>query len=277
MSGRSVLLQETDETQTIAARTGNHEPWWRTPDGSPFGTIPPPPQVREEQARFEARESAKASARRAEQAAKDAAAAHARKKAAEAILRAAEKEAAKIGSPVQAASAAKATVQAECLRCGTVPPPGGGFSFCLSCGGDLTSTPSVFNGAAKQAVRAAGSAAHSVAAPSVAGTSVRTMQEAKTGRVSLSATQSTSAGYFPPGVAAVLSFFVPGIGQIINGQVAKGVVLLLASFFVTTILTIPTMGLLPIIGRVIAALDAYRVAERRRKGETVRPDEWDLG
>ena len=286
--GRSILLEETDETQTVASRTGNHEPWWRTPEGSPFGSIPPPPQVREEMARFEARESAKEAAKRAEQAAKNAAAAHARKKAAEAVLRAAEKEqAAKAASQATNAAFAKNPITGasvshmECVRCGTVPPPGGGFSFCLSCGGDLTSTGSpIFNGTAKvnKAAKTTPTSVHSSAAPSVAG--VRKMHEAETkgmgGRVSLASAQG-QAGYFPPGVAAVLSFFVPGIGQIINGQVAKGVVLLLASFFVSTVLGVATMGLLPIIGRVVAALDAYRVAERRRKGEVVRPDEWDLG
>lgn len=297
--GRSVLLQhEPDETQTIAARTGNHEPWWRTPDGA--GAIPPPPQVKEEMARFQAREEAKASVLRAEEEAKEANLAHERKRAAAAVARAAKREQAakaKEGTPVTAVGPVSATnaTHLECARCGTVPPPGGGFSFCLSCGGDLSTTAgsSVLNGGAQSAasrtsaktattVRAA-STLQSSAAPGVAG--LRGLHQSESGKngtaafsmSSSSAQTGIKTNAAPPGVAALLSFFVPGVGQIINGQVAKGIVLLLASFVVTSVFGLSTMGILPLIGRVIAALDAYRVADRRRKGQAVRPDEWDLG
>jgi hypothetical protein len=32
-----------------------------------------------------------------------------------------------------------------------------------------------------------------------------------------------------------------------------------------------------LVGRILAALDAYRIAERRRRGAMVREDEWDFG
>ncbi len=299
MEGRSVLLHhEPDETQTVAARTGNHEPWWRTPDGGSLGAIPPPPQVKEEMARFEAREEAKASVLRAEEEAKEATLAHERKRAAAAVARAAKREQAakaKEGTPVTAVSGATSATHLECTRCGTVPPPGGGFSFCLSCGGDLsTATGSpILNGGTKAAARTSARATNptrtastmhtSTAAPGVAG--LRNLHEAeskKSGTATFSMSASSAqtgikTNAAPPGVAALLSFFVPGVGQIINGQVAKGVVLLLASFVVTSVLGLSTMGILPLIGRIVAALDAYRVADRRRKGQTVRPDEWDLG
>ena len=62
-----------------------------------------------------------------------------------------------------------------------------------------------------------------------------------------------------PGLAAVASFFVPGLGQVYNGEIAKGLVLMVV-----------TIGLaITIIGAVLALplwiwliYDAYKVAER---------------
>lgn len=295
--GRSVLLRhEDDEAQTVAAqRTGTHTPWWQTPDGSTFGSIPPPPQVKEEMERFAAREEAKASVARAEEAAKEATLVHERKKAAAALARSAAAVArANKGVPTPIVHGAKyntpaesAAAQLECVRCGTAPPSGGGFSFCLSCGGDLTPGTVAFKTGAVStpgAVRPITST-HSVSAPNN-GTSGLRMQQAdakigkggnSTGIVSItSVTTTTHTSSFPPAVAALMSFFVPGLGQIVNGQIGKGVVLLLASFFVTAILSIPTMGLFPLLGRIVAAMDAYRIAEKQRNGATVRPDEWDV-
>ena len=61
-------------------------------------------------------------------------------------------------------------------------------------------------------------------------------------------------------VCAVVSFFFPGVGQILAGQLLKGLVLL-----GLTVFTCGGFGLLPFI----AAADAYMIAERRGRGETV--------
>jgi len=65
-----------------------------------------------------------------------------------------------------------------------------------------------------------------------------------------------------PGTAAVLSLIVPGIGQFYTGHFVWG--------FVWLILTpgfwIGTGGLLGWLCHVIAAIQAYRQAERRNRG-----------
>ena len=80
-----------------------------------------------------------------------------------------------------------------------------------------------------------------------------------------------------PTAAAFMSFLMPGIGQLMNGQGAKGVLLLLAMFVGVVIFNFPAMSLMVMIGRILAAIDAYRIAERRRAGKFVRDGEWDLG
>lgn len=58
-----------------------------------------------------------------------------------------------------------------------------------------------------------------------------------------------------PLVAMVLSFIIGGLGQIYNGQIAKGVLLLFTSWL--------------IIPWIIGIFDAYRVAAKIRSGEIV--------
>jgi TM2 domain-containing membrane protein YozV len=62
-----------------------------------------------------------------------------------------------------------------------------------------------------------------------------------------------------PGVAAVLSAIIPGIGQFYNGDFLRG----LFWFIVTPGLWIGTGGLFGWICHVIAAFTAYRRAERK--------------
>jgi len=65
-----------------------------------------------------------------------------------------------------------------------------------------------------------------------------------------------------PGVAAVVSFFITGLGQIYNGQIAKGVVFII-------IQAINVLLMYVLIGFITCPLfwiwgmvDAYRTAER---------------
>lgn len=66
-------------------------------------------------------------------------------------------------------------------------------------------------------------------------------------------------------IAAVLSLFFPGIGQIYCGQMMKGLALIAVSVF-----TCAGFGLLPFI----AAFDAYKIAGRVNAGE--KPGDWQF-
>lgn len=61
-----------------------------------------------------------------------------------------------------------------------------------------------------------------------------------------------------PGTAAVLSFLFPGIGQIYNGQILRGVFWLI----VTPGMWIGTGGLLGWVCHVISAVTAHKYAAR---------------
>lgn len=68
-----------------------------------------------------------------------------------------------------------------------------------------------------------------------------------------------------PLLCALLSLFLPGAGQILAGQLAKGIVMLLLAFF-----TVGFCGLL----NLLAAADAWLVAKRRHRGEKL--GEWQF-
>ena len=61
-----------------------------------------------------------------------------------------------------------------------------------------------------------------------------------------------------PGLAAVLSFFLPGVGQIYNGDFLRGIFWLI----ITPGLWVGTGGLLGWVCHVIAAYTAYQRAQR---------------
>lgn len=70
-----------------------------------------------------------------------------------------------------------------------------------------------------------------------------------------------------PGLAAVLSVFFTGVGQIYNGQVGKGLVLMLIQF-VNLLLIAVFVGIITgFIVWVYAIYDAYSVAEKINQGE----------
>jgi TM2 domain-containing membrane protein YozV len=64
------------------------------------------------------------------------------------------------------------------------------------------------------------------------------------------------------GLAAVLSFLIPGLGQIYNGQILKGLVIVVIQL-INAALTSILIGFItyPIV-LVYAVYDAYRVANR---------------
>jgi TM2 domain-containing membrane protein YozV len=63
-----------------------------------------------------------------------------------------------------------------------------------------------------------------------------------------------------PGTAAVLSLFIPGVGQIYNGRILRGVFWLI----VTPGLWLGTGGLLGWICHLISAYTAYNYASKHR-------------
>jgi TM2 domain-containing membrane protein YozV len=66
--------------------------------------------------------------------------------------------------------------------------------------------------------------------------------------------------YKNPGIAAVLSFFWMGLGQIYNGQIAKGVAFIIA-YAISWVLTLVLIGFIttPILF-IYGMYDAYRSA-----------------
>ncbi|WP_342387746.1 hypothetical protein [Salinicoccus bachuensis] len=65
-----------------------------------------------------------------------------------------------------------------------------------------------------------------------------------------------------PGIAAVLSALISGLGQIYNGQILKGIIIILLQV-INGALTIVLIGyvFLPIVW-LYAVIDAYRSAEK---------------
>lgn len=241
-SSSSVLLQEQNPPTTTGL-----DPWWRASTGS----IPLPPQAKEQALREEMarREKEKRETERRASIAATVAGQHA-------------KQTAQAPQQVQ--------VSVACPRCGAdTRIERGGFSFCFECGADMP----MAGGVAQQP-------RGSMAAPR-AGTTAS--QQQATGRTHVTSAHLTSAARpearssLSPGATAFFSFFVPGLGQMFNGQAAKGAMLLLAMFVAFTILDFGSFGVPGIVLRAVAALDAYRIAERRRSGQAVRDGEWDLG
>lgn len=69
-----------------------------------------------------------------------------------------------------------------------------------------------------------------------------------------------------PGLAAVLSFFIVGLGQIYNGQVAKGFIMI-GCYIVSLLLMSVYIGFVttPVLW-IYGIYDAYKTAERINSG-----------
>lgn len=245
----AVLLQEESASATAT-------PWWQSSTAG-SGQIPTPPQVREEMNRVEAERRATAE-REAETA----------RRRAETMRKAAEARE-RLAAAKQQAAASVASVAASCNRCGV--PVEEGFSFCLRCGADAPGRPVAGVGTTARTIE------EFVAEKNEAAVRVAQATPGQTHtHVGVAVTTRTET-HATPGLPALLSFFLPGIGQMVNGQVAKGVLLLLATFAALVVFGLPSMGVAMLVGRVLSAVDAYRIAERRRSGQAVRDGEWDLG
>ena len=89
--------------------------------------------------------------------------------------------------------------------------------------------------------------------------------------VSIKKSKSVGSGEgMHPAIPAVLSFFLTGLGQIVNGQVIKGIV----CFVVPIILGFITLGISVIVTTPLVIIDAYLIAKKRREGNQV--EEWEF-
>lgn len=82
---------------------------------------------------------------------------------------------------------------------------------------------------------------------------------------------SISKSGIEPLVAVVLSgCFIPGLGQMLLGQVPKGLLV----FVISVILALVTGGATILLTWPLAAIDAFRIAKKIRAGHTVGTWEW---
>jgi hypothetical protein len=63
----------------------------------------------------------------------------------------------------------------------------------------------------------------------------------------------------------------------LNGQIAKGVVLLVALWVSLAAFGLQSFGVAMVIGRALVALDAFRIGDRRRRGLHVGAWDWSVG
>ena len=72
------------------------------------------------------------------------------------------------------------------------------------------------------------------------------------------------------GLAAVLSFLLPGLGQIYNGQIFKGIVLVVMDAINAALMFILVGFVTHAITVIYAVYDAYKTAERINARRGVR-------
>ena len=85
----------------------------------------------------------------------------------------------------------------------------------------------------------------------------RRIEEEERHRAQIAATVGAMRGEQKYGVPALLSFIFPGLGQVIKGQVGKGVLIMIAQF-VFFLLSFVVIGVIPLIILWIWAItDAY--------------------
>jgi TM2 domain-containing membrane protein YozV len=185
----------------------------------------------------------------------------------------------------------KAAAPEKCPSCHTpIPAERTQFSFCTHCGADLPKagltleTKPGVPPVRKPPVVNEEVLAHGVRDPRA---TVRKIAQVHAGTAQaqtvLKSQQSSSTQIefefrreINPTANAILSFIFPGLGQMLNGQVGKGILLILAAFVATTLIGMHFWGIEILIARVIVAIDAYRIGEKRRNGQKVADGDWDI-
>lgn len=181
------------------------------------------------------------------------------------------------------------TASRVCGRCRTPSEEIAGttFSFCLKCGADLTDGKAETRAAevveAREEPRSYREsmlqrrARYRSRIGAAREETVARIEAARAEKVAIANGTAQAAITVSPTSAAVWSFLLPGVGQMLNGQVGKGALLLLALWIATGAFDLSSFGLTLVIARGLVALDAYRTGERRRRGETVQTWEWNIG
>lgn len=82
-----------------------------------------------------------------------------------------------------------------------------------------------------------------------------------------------------PAIACIVSCLLTGLGQMINGQIEKGLLLLfggMGAVFIITLITCGIGAVLSPIVIVISALDAYKCAKRLQMGQSLGKYEFHI-
>ena len=63
-----------------------------------------------------------------------------------------------------------------------------------------------------------------------------------------------------PIVAAIISFILPGIGQVVQGETKKGIIMFVISLILAVLLQyVSLLGIIYLIYAIYAAYDAYKM------------------
>jgi len=114
--------------------------------------------------------------------------------------------------------------------------------FCATCGSQVESAQGFCSRCGNRVASSQGAAAAPAMAPVQQVVLIRTQKN--------------------PGVAAVLSFFWAGLGQIYNGEIGKGVLLLIVYFFSCLMMWILVGFITTPILWIYGMIDAYKTAEK---------------
>ncbi len=68
-----------------------------------------------------------------------------------------------------------------------------------------------------------------------------------------------------PGIAAVLSFLIPGLGQVYNGDFFRGFLWFVIAVVLGVSLFVATMGTVSLVYHLLCAWAAYKRAEKRQR------------
>ena len=82
-----------------------------------------------------------------------------------------------------------------------------------------------------------------------------------------------------PTVACILSVLLAGLGQCLNGQLEKGLVIMLVGPLVIALLAVVTCGIGAILGPIylaLVAVDAYKCAQKLQSGQPIEKWEYIL-
>lgn len=82
-----------------------------------------------------------------------------------------------------------------------------------------------------------------------------------------------------PALAALLSVVIVGLGQMVNGQLEKGLILMFVGYISVTIVSLLTCGfgliMFPVL-LTVSAIDAYKCAEKLQSGQCIEKYEFHL-